>query len=313
MKSVLQRSSISHTPCMKIVSNNEMSEGMFGQVILFMCEVLPILELKNVDVNTLQWEVSTRNYGSIFPNVLEYTGQSTTNANTSVVPLNNLRNLRPQYVLGDNFIELNKLFFKYFRFPKELEEKSNLPNLSECLGLHFRGTDKTTDRNMNTPMTKTDFFTIIDSYIVANNIKHIFLATDEKEVYDYLQSKYSHIHVLSSRGFDGNLFWRGNKEADNAKYAIIDMLCLSKCNVVLKVSSALSSFSKLINPNLKIFRLNALKMFTDIPYFPDAYIPLLEKSDQYTSDCNATLDKIQQDDWSYKHRDRFNNFYYKVR
>ena len=94
---------------------------------------------------------------------------------------------------------------------------------------------------------------------------------------------------------------------------MIDMLCLSKCKEVIKVSSALSAFSKIINPNLKIFRVNALKMFADIPYFPDAYIPLLDKDSNYSTECNNTLKKIQLNDWSMKYGKRFNNFYYKIR
>jgi hypothetical protein len=167
---------------------------------------------------------------------------------------------------------------------------------------------------MNTTITKNDFYTIIDSYINKNNIVRIFLATDESDILNYFKSKYNNIHFLSSRDFNTNLFWRNNNNVENnSKEAMIDMLCLSKCDTVLKVSSALSSFSKLINPNLKIFRLNALKMFTDIPYFPDAYIPLLEKNVNYTENCNNILDKIQKDDWSYNNSYNFNNFYYKIR
>jgi hypothetical protein len=54
-------------------------------------------------------------------------------------------------------------------------------------------------------------------------------------------------------------------------------------------------------------------MFTDIPYFPDAYIPLLEKNDNYTNECNSILDKIQKNDWSISNRHKFNNFYCKFR
>ena len=55
-----------------IISNNEMSEGLFGMVILWMFEVLPILENNNVDISTLKWDISTSSYGAIFPNLLEY-------------------------------------------------------------------------------------------------------------------------------------------------------------------------------------------------------------------------------------------------
>ena len=39
----------------------------------------------------------------------------------------------------------------------------------------------------------------------------------------------------------------------------------------------------------------------------------LEKSEQYSSECNFILDKVQQDDWSILHKPKFNNFFYKPR
>ena len=300
-----------------IYSNNEMTEGLFGMVLLFIFEVLPILEMDNVDVSKLKWFIQTTNYGAIFPKILEYNSEyieCDLNNLTNATKLFDIRKESIQYVLGDDFENLNKLFLKYFKIPQELENIANSYNLSDYLGLHFRGTDKTTDPAMNQPVTKIDFCKIADSYIINNNIKKIFLATDETDLFDYFKNKYTDIHFLTSRNFKKNLFWRGNGDVfENAKEAMIDMLCLSKCDTVIKVSSALSAFSKLINPNLKIYRVNALKMFGDIPYFPDAYIPLLEKNTSYTSECNEILNKIQCNDWSYTHKNKFNNFFIKIR
>ena len=155
---------------------------------------------------------------------------------------------------------------------------------------------------------------ILNSYINEHHVKYIFLATDENDVLEYLKHNYTEVEFITSRHLTGDLFWRNpNDVYRNSIEAMIDMLCLSKCNTVLKVSSALSSFSKIINPNLNIYRINAIKMYTDIPYFPDSYIPLLEKNINYTKKCNQILDKIQKDDWSYTHKKYFNNFYYKKR
>jgi len=303
-----------------IFSKNEMREGLFGMIILFIFETLPILENNNIDISTLKWDISTASYGSIFPNLLEYNSEyknleEVSENNKQIIKLFDIRNKYPQYTLGDDFTLLNKLFFKYFKIPKELEEISEQYNLNDFLGIHFRGTDKTSDTFMNEPITKNDFYIIIDSFIKENScIKNIFLATDESDILDYLKNKYNDIKFVTSRNFNTNLFWRNNSNSvRNGKEAMIDMLCLSKCKIVLKVSSALSAFAKLINPNLKIYRLNASKMFVDIPYFPDAYIPLLEKNENYTNECNKILDKIQVSDWSKYHKQNFENFYYKLR
>jgi hypothetical protein len=36
-----------------ITSKNEMSEGLFGMVILFIFEILPLLEINNIEINNL--------------------------------------------------------------------------------------------------------------------------------------------------------------------------------------------------------------------------------------------------------------------
>jgi hypothetical protein len=303
-----------------IVSNNEMSEGLFGMVILYIFEILPILEEYNVDVSKIKWDVCTTNYGSIFPMILEYNSEFINSYKIDTkMQLFDLRASHPQYTLGDDFSKLNQLFFKYFKIPQylelETEKYDQMYNLQNSLGIHFRGTDKTTDYTMNDPLTINEFYIIIDSFLKNNSdIKNVFLATDEPGIHDYLKNKYDYIHFATSRNFNNNLFWRNNSNViGNGREAMIDMLCLSKCKVVLKVSSALSAFSKIINPNLNIFRLNGLKMFTDIPYFPDAYIPLLEQNENYTEECNRILDKIQMHDWAKTHKYSFNNFYYKLR
>lgn len=298
-----------------ITSYNELTEGLFGEVILFMLEILPILDNSEIKLENIKWDISTINYGSIFPNILQYNSEYINPTKIEKkMKLTNFRLIKPQYALGDDMVKINRLFFKYFTIPIEFENIANSYNLSNYLGIHFRGTDKTLDRFLNEPITKEEFYIIIDSYINVNNIQNIFLATDEHNVLEYFKTKYKNINFLSSRDFTGNLYWKGNNNVfKNAKDAMIDMLCLSKCNAVLKVSSALSSFSKVINPDLKIYKLNSTKMFADIPYFPDAYIPLLEKNEKYSNECNLLLDKIQKYDWSYTHKDRFNNFFYKVR
>jgi len=299
-----------------ITDKNKMTEGLFGMVILTMFEILPILEKNNEDITKLKWDICTSNYGNIFPNILQYNSEYTNpDEIEEKIELVNLRSNYPQYTLGDDFSRLNSLFFKYFTIPKELDIIAENYNLNNSLGIHFRGSDKTTDTCMNTPITIDEFYIIIDSFLKNDTtITNIFIATDEKNIVEYLKNKYSYISFVTSRNFNKNIFWRNNDDViSNGQEAMIDMLCLSKCKTVLKVSSALSAFSKVINPKLNIFRLNALKMFADIPYFPDAYIPLLEKNENYTEECNKILDKIQLHDWSEYHKERFNNFYYKLR
>jgi hypothetical protein len=305
-----------------IYSENELNEGLFGEIFLRIFELLPVLENNNLDISNLFWYVQTVNYGSIFPYVIDYVNDDKNIAQTMShsMGFNDLQQITPQYMLGDDFVSLNQLFFKYFKIPKILNDVAESLTLKECLGLHYRGNDKITDIESNTPVSKEMFYTVVDSYITANNIKNIFIATDENDVFDYFVNKYTNINFKSSRDFKGNLFWKNNENpSTNATMAMLDMLCLSKCNTVLKISSALSSFSKIINPSLSIYKINALKFnptSNKTPYFPDAYIPLLPTNAKYTQECNDLLTEIQRDDWSIQHPNIykfFNNFDLKIR
>jgi len=298
-----------------IVSRNEMKEGLFGMVFLDLFEALPILENEEVTVSNLHWDIKTKLYGSIFPNVLVYNSDSPRNifSRKKRIKLSVLRKQKPQYVLGDDFVKLNKLFFKYFSIPKALDETTSSFNLGDFLGIHYRGTDKINHYD-NTVLIKKDFYQIIDSYITHNNISKIFIASDEDDILSHIKSKYPDIELKSSRTFANLFSHHDNPNPErNAKEAMIDMLCLSKCKTVLKASSALSAWAKVINPKLEIYRLNGLRMFTDIPYFPEAYIPLLEKNNQYTDDCNNILLKVQKGDWSIEHGERFKDFFVRMR
>lgn len=293
-----------------IYSFNELYGGLFGMVLLFIFEILPILEISSIPVSTIKWNVMTSNYGSIFPNILEYTSEYVEHTYIKkYLKLSDIRSFKPQFVLGDDFANLNKLFFKYFKIPREFETIANSYNLTEFLGIHYRGTDKTTGTWDNEPISKSEFYEVVGSYIKLHGIKRIFIASDEKDILDHFKTAYPALEILSSRNFTENLYWqRPGDVTKNAKEAMIDMMCLSKCKTVLKTSSALSAFSKVINPALEIYRINASKMFADIPYFPDAYIPLLDQS--VSKDI---LEKVQKNDWSYKNKSEFNSFYCRVR
>ncbi|MEQ6122346.1 hypothetical protein [Reichenbachiella sp. MALMAid0571] len=294
-----------------------MSEGIFGMVFLFLLEVLPILEKKEVDISKLHWDISTKSYGNIFPEILKAKAESPIRyfQHRNIWKLKRLRSASfKQYALGDDFHSISKLFFKYFSIPEYLDDLASKMDVSDAIGIHFRGTDKTSDSKMNSPITKEEFYVIWDEYAAHNKVSKVFLATDEPEIYNYIKRHYSGIEVLKSREFDHELFWRNHKDPlRNAREAMLDMLVLSKCKTVLKVSSALSAFSKVVNPELEIYRLNASKMFADIPYFPDAYIPLFKKNEKYSEVCNILIDKLQADDWSVYHKERFNSFMYKER
>src|SRR5271157_2949499 len=75
-----------------------------------------------------------------------------------------------------------------------------------------------------------------------------------------------------SRARDDQPLWKNHDVSANsshAKDAILDCLSLARCRYVLKCMSALSGFAKVLNPDLEVYRVAAMKQ----DWFPDAYIP----------------------------------------
>jgi hypothetical protein len=277
----------------------------------YILKALPLLEYKNIDKHNIYWDIRGLYYGSIFPNILEYEMINNyemikNDENTEILDLENITSSfsshEKQYHLGNDFIGLNKLFFKYFTIPQDIINVVNTYDLTNYLGLHYRGTDKLIDTEMNTPISIYEYKIIIDSYINANNITHIFLSTDEGELLTYFTTKYPLITIKTSRDMREDLFWKNpDNYTNNAREAMIDMLSLSKCNTIVKTSSALSAYTKIINPNINIYRINASiykmnEIYTDNPYFPDSYIPLLECNENYSAECNEILIKKQAEE-----------------
>ena len=102
----------------------------------------------------------------------------------------------------------------------------------------------------------------------------------------------------------------GSQLSNETKYSKISKFDLT---LTLKILSNELDPPSIKPAQLTIKRLNALKMFTDIPYFPDAYIPLLSIRNENSDDYKNVLQTIQKDDWKEKHKNQFSNFYYKTR
>jgi hypothetical protein len=181
-----------------------MSEGLFGQVLLRMMNNLPIIEQMKIDPQFILWDVETERYGKIFPNILEYKSNISCNTNLQNTNVTYIKIPPSPYSLGDNFHELNKLFFKYFKIPNKIIDLASEMNLDNYFGIHFRGTDKTDASLMSTKITMDVFISIIKEYIDVNKINNIFVCTDEKEFVDKLKLNLSNynINFKFSRNFD---------------------------------------------------------------------------------------------------------------
>jgi hypothetical protein len=179
----------------------------------------------------------------------------------------------------------------------------------KVLGLHYRGTDKNKS-NWVTHISKQEFIKIINYHLKNNHYDIIFISTDEFNFINDMKKLYNNkysilfydkeknnknensIHLDRLNVVDTKI--KQIKDANNdinklvslehelkletqynrilLENVVVNSFLLSKCNLVLKTQSQVSAYSKVFNPNLEIYRVNACQE----GYWPDSHIPLYD-------------------------------------
>ena len=131
------------------------------------------------------------------------------------------------------------------------------------IGIHMRGTDKGTagssERLMRVVQPK-EYFPLIDAYTKEHGACKIFVATDQEQFLNRVIAKYGDRVIsyqsIRTRGIrnpfelsDGNAYRKGED-------VLIDSLLLSRCDYLLKCTSAVGEFAMYFNPELECYDLN---------------------------------------------------------
>lgn len=125
------------------------------------------------------------------------------------------------------------------------------------IGIHYRGTDKSSEAPTVSYETVADCLKIDEMY--QRNAK-IFVATDEEQFLTFMQEtfpgKIISLEAIRSNdkqpihlSFSENGYQKGEE-------ALLDCLLLSRCNKIYKMASNLSDTSLKFNPNIEIVHLN---------------------------------------------------------
>lgn len=273
---------------------DEMNEGLFGQIVLHILEVLPYLHKHAIFP---RWDIKSALYGvaphfRIIPGVFDLAyeaGQGTQ------CPERKLSWLRESHlsVIGGNWDYAHHLWQTYFKVPdRVLARADEVGSLDHCLGIHYRGNDKNQSWHTNA-ITPDTFLRLTEDFLAGHpDVKSVLVATDEPTFIPHARERLGGVSVLNLGEVE---FHKKNLEDPHkADRALLDCVLLSRCRYVLKCSSALSGFAKVLNPALEVYRVSASKMFADIPYFPEAYIPRMTSND---SECRQLLDRQFSGDW----------------
>jgi hypothetical protein len=284
----------------------ELKEGLFGQIVLYVFEILPFLYSKSIFP---EWDIKSTLYGTgphytVIPGVFDIAYEQQ-NGPVQTISLAKLREQQIS-VLGGDWQYLHELWHFYFKIPTRIINYANeIGDLSFSLGIHYRGNDKNKALWDTNPVAHDEYLTLTNDFIARHpDIKSIFVATDEYAFVEKIKQhfKSSEIINLGAVEFHKN----SHNVPQKADRAVLDCLLLSRCKYLIMTSSALSGFTKVLNPNLECYRVSASKFFIDIPYFPVAYIPRLTSEDP---ECERILTKLFEGDWleNEKANRKFNN------
>jgi hypothetical protein len=175
----------------------------------------------------------------------------------------------------------NKIWQKYFSIPQSLEELIPKFDYSTTLGVHFRGTDKNFSGEANF-ISQDEFIIIIKDYLKNNKIQNIYCCSDEEKFIKKMRAEFHNVNIIDydqKRSSNDSLALHKNIQQDDKKEhtraAIIDMIALSRCHTILKTSSAMSSFSKIVNPNINLITCCAMKQ----RWFPTGVVEVYKSTD----------------------------------
>lgn len=281
----------------------DLKEGLFGQVLLFVFEVLPYLEERGLMPD---WAIRSKLYGNpdndylVIPGLLELNYKCVASEfGHQTLRLKRLRRFATT-TLGNDWQYLNRLLFKYFRIPQRILDRADAyPKLDNALGLHYRGTDKNKSSNETNYVSEDDFMMLAkDLLSTLPDVTTIFIASDERCFVEKMQTAHPTYEILSS----GEVVHHKNlKDQDNfakGDHAMLDCLLLSRCKHLMKCQSALSGFAKVLNPEIDAYRISANKLAPwapETPYFPDAYLPRYQSENP---ECREILDRLFEEDWT---------------
>ena len=286
-----------------VSSHQDLKEGLFGQVFLFVFEVLPYLDEAGIMPG---WAIRSKLYGTperdfvVIPGLLDLNyNPEIPESGFSDVSLKELRK-RGTAALGNDWDYISKLWAKYFRIPGRIIERANIfPKLDGALGLHYRGTDKNKSTAETNFVSEVDFMELVGDFVGSHpDIRVILIASDESSFVERVRAAYPNLEVLSSGEVVHHKDTAHHDNFAKGDHAVLDCVLLSRCKYLLKCQSALSGFAKVLNPEIEAYRVSANKLARwnrEIPYFPDGYLP---KYKGHSPASKEILERLFAGDWT---------------
>jgi hypothetical protein len=154
-------------------------------------------------------------------------------------------------------------YMHFLKFNQRIVEQVEVStkNIVDCFGIHYRSTDHDHKKPFDS------YKESIKRFFNSDHHKSVFVCTDDKhvipEIIDFIENDLGVSNIIIHdiiRNDNGTAIHSGNLSYDDsvksADEAIIDVFCLSKCDIVVGLNSNISNFAIILNPNLKLYRLD---------------------------------------------------------
>ncbi|HXS75399.1 MAG TPA: hypothetical protein VN753_04420 [Terracidiphilus sp.] len=286
-----------------IIRSECLTEGLFGEALTWILEILPYLEAEGLKP---EWEILHPNYGTppsynIFPSILRTTYTPVPEP-SRVVSFERLKIEKGFNFCGD-FREASRYWNSYFRFSEDVYQRvdrffAEHARDHSVVGVHYRGTDKISDSEQTNPITRDQFLCTLEDFLAhVTPATTIFVATDDSnfidDLHSFVRGRWLVRHHEQVRSRDDNPLFRGHGAARNteiANFAVLDCLTLSRCQGVLTTMSALSAFAKVLNPEVDVYRAACCRP----DWFPVAYTKRYRGHDKAV---RSMLARVQRGDF----------------
>ncbi len=276
---------------MVVARAEELTEGLFGGVFLFMLETLPGLERAGCRPD---WRVDAACYGNVVPTILEPVDVRP--GDGPPIPLSILRT-RCRDAIGGDFEAVSGLWHSRFRPASSVIHAADAidPGLRNALGIHYRGGDKLQAAWDTNPMGSEDFLDLVEDRLATGAAFERCLVTgDDADFVERAMERLSVPVFTPGAGESHRAGPVGDPHSTRAILAFRDCLLLSRCRAILQTSSALPSFAKVLRPQVDCRRCAASKWFGEVPYFPVAQIPPYRPS---TDSLRSVVEEAMRGDW----------------
>jgi hypothetical protein len=253
---------------------SDLTEGMFAQALTWLLEILNDLENeKKIDKDTkILFDVNTVAYDNLIPTFIVPKQQIAPDElqNAQTIKIKEYKSSHKiDFEFNENsFDNANRIWNKYFRFAPEVMNAIPIFDNTNTLGIHYRGTDKIRELGEANPITQEEFICIVEDFLQSNqHFKNIYCASDEQSFMEVLKCHFPDMNIIEYNQNRSNSIEALHKMKDlqkatkdaNTLAALIDMIALSRCDCVIKTNSALSSFSKILNPKMQLVTTSAMK------------------------------------------------------